>query len=70
MMSKTRLDIEEEVLDARTRSSYIEDEVLDIGNLADKVLEPDEVLGIEDLVSMYEGLVLDNNKHKAFQRNS
>ena len=47
MMSKTRLDIEEEVLDAWTRSSCIEDEVLDIGNLADKVLEPDEVLGIE-----------------------
>ena len=36
LMSKTRLDIEEEVLDARTRSSCIEDEVLDVGNLADK----------------------------------
>jgi hypothetical protein len=57
LMSKTRLDIEEEVLDARTRSSYIEDEVLDIGNLADKVLEQEKMLDAEDLVSMSEGLV-------------
>ena len=52
LMSKTRLDIEEEVLDAWTRSSCIEDEdeVLDVGDLADNVLEPDEVFGVEDLV--------------------